>query len=273
MEEYTGKLFGLSMEPNKAYSYDLDTDIHLTMFSLGETLPANPKRTVVKLTVNDTTFTVCSFLPGKVENQSVDLHLLDGDSISFEVVGNCPVTALGNEIYRNFPDEDDMDDIDIDDLDDEDIDEETLQKLKEKLGEISEEDEEIDSDLAEGPEGAEEEDDEEDEDEDNEESTEEVQGGEDESSEGDEEEEMEVDAALMKELQKRKPSGKDAAPVAKKPKVEEVKKEKSEPKKVAEKQETKSEPAKKTLPSGLVIEDHTVGSGPKAKKGKKVLPS
>ena len=58
-----------------------------------------------------------------------------------------------------------------------------------------------------------------------------------------------------------------AAPV-KKEAVTPVKKE--APKKEEPKKEAKEEPKKKTLPSGLVIEEMTVGTGARAKNGKRV---
>jgi FK506-binding nuclear protein len=139
-------------------------------------------------------------------------------------------------------------------------------------------DEEIDSDEAEGilaMNGEVDEDDEE----------------EDEDDEDDEE--MEFDEALLKELKRRNV---DPIPVNNKkakiteiveepkkekkaaPKKEEPKKEvkKEQPKKDTpqkeqpKKEEKKDTPQKKTLPSGLVIEDKVIGTGPRAKPGKKV---
>ena len=96
-------------------------------------------------------------------------------------------------------------------------------------------------------------------------------GSEDESSE--EEPEMKVDPKLLKELNKKEQSKNEKKRPAEEKVVKQEKRSKVDEKPAEKAEKPIEKPAateKKTLPSGLVMEDFKVGTGPKAKKGKKV---
>jgi FK506-binding nuclear protein len=217
-------------------------------------LPSNPKRSSVIVTINDATFTLCSLVPEKIENQRLDIYLAEEDQVTFHVLGNCPVDITGNNVAM-LPDGGADDD------------EGNLVSHVDIYGDVD--DEEIDSDAAEGIE----------------------EMDEDEEDSDDSEAEMEFDAALMEEILKRKaepiPVNTKKAkiteiveetkekPVEKEENKESVKAEAKKDKKSKESQKKQDKPEKettaKTLPSGLIIEDHVVGKGPQAKSGSKVI--
>eukprot|EP00842_Homolaphlyctis_polyrhiza_P005936 jgi/Hompol1/6343/HPOL_000882-RA len=252
--------------------------------SLSASLPDKPERTTVQLEIgeegNTSTFTLCSLIPGHHETQALDLYLTAGEEIALTCTGNCTVDLIGNHVaiaeeHDHDHDDEDLDDEEIDDEDIDDEDEDGLMDLVE--GEDDEDDEEGDEDDDEEGDDDEEDDDEEDEDE-------------------DEEDDEEIDEEeLLKALGKRKIGGVDGKTGLKKAKIvelpddaEETKPKKHEEKKKPEHhqekkpeqhqekkkpeqhQDKKAAPAKHTLPSGVVVEDTTVGEGAVATKGSKV---
>jgi FK506-binding nuclear protein len=203
--------------------------------------------------------------PEKHENQVMDIYLAEQDEVSFKVVGNCSVDITGNNVAM-LPDGGNDD----------------PEMYGEEDGSEGS-DEEIDSELAgiEGSEGSE---------------------GEEDEEDSEEDAEMEFDAALMEEILKRKaepfvqPGTKKAKITAiveeevvqkskkqlkkerqaaaeesaKESQKKEVKKEVKEVKEVKKVAEPAEKAVSKTLPSGLILEDHVVGKGPQAKSGQKV---
>ncbi|KAI8921631.1 hypothetical protein BC831DRAFT_418418 [Entophlyctis helioformis] len=256
--------FGLTVDPKKKYSQTVEDDFHITMASLGSKLPENAERTSLIMSVDDREFVLCSLTPGKIENQPLNLTITEGEEIAFYTTGNCPIDITGNHVafedHGHDHDDDDEEGM-FDDEDDEDEDGR-------------------DSEMLEG----EDDDDEDDED------------------EGEEEEldEEAIEAILKANAKagKRKPEPIPKESNNKKAKIVEVveeptpapeqskkqaKKEEaaaaSAKKEAQAKKETPKEspakkeavsPAKRTLPSGLVVEDTVVGTGARATNNKKV---
>ena len=307
------------VEPSKLYSQQVPASFKLTMASLGsnkelETAATTGKSQRTSLIFNldnKEDFTLCSLTTDKVEQQTLDLVLAEGETIAFRVEGPHAIHLSGyylneeeeHDDFINDEDEDEMysdeaeEDSQIEydsELEDEDFSEsdseaESKSKKNPRIRVIeSDDEEEEDSEF--DSEDNEEMDSEDDEDMD----SEEMDTG-DESEESEEEEKPSKDAKKVKfdlsEAKKAKESSKPAAAPAK-----EVAKEspKSAPAKVTpppakaapapasattpaakpaspQAKEQGPTPVKKTLPSGLQIEDLKLGSGAKVSQGKKVL--
>ncbi|ORX77529.1 hypothetical protein BCR32DRAFT_270599 [Anaeromyces robustus] len=224
--------WGLKIMPGKTYTQKVEYPFKVTMACLGQEPVLGRHCLFVRVEEQD--YMLCSLNFGQNEQQSLNLVFSPGEEIVFHSVGKGPIYLSG------------MYEIDEDDFD-------------------SEEDDEMD------------EDDEmyEDEEEDEEE--------EEEEEEIDEEELKKLKADAKKAITKKE---KKAAAPAKEEKKEEKKVEKKTEKKAEKKTEKKAEKKaekkpepvkeekkvtkKKTLPNGLVIEDITVGTGARAKAGKRV---
>lgn len=299
----TTSFWGLVVEPNKLYSQTVPAGFKLSMASLGpqeevkgssnESPSANKKATkssaattlMIRLDEKDD-YALCSLTPNHLNQQSLDLLFAEGENIALRVVGDQAVHLTGYYLPEEcFNDDDDMErDEEYDDVD-------------------SEDDEELDSEEFGDSEDSEDDSDEEDrikeitsEDEaemegrhdhitDAKELTSD-DGMSDVSSEDEEEEEeppqksnnkrtvqaREEDTKKAK-VESRKDSPKPNPEIAKKP--EQSKKDSPNPtKNVEQKPESKKpetkQPEKKTLPSGLIIEDIKVGEGIKAQQGRRV---
>ncbi|KAJ3305809.1 peptidylprolyl isomerase fpr4 [Kappamyces sp. JEL0829] len=300
MSLFPTNFFGLTVYPGKAYTTTLEDDVHITMAALLAELPKNAGRTSVHIKVEGNTYTLCSLTPGKLENQPINIHLSEGEEVTFSVTGACPVDLTGNNIVVVPPGGDDFDEEDEEDdgideeldsdeaeLHDEDDEEELTEaeiaEIKKKLAELGDT-EEFDDD-----------DDDEDEDDDEEMEFDEAlkaellkrkakvpaipvnnkkakiteiaedEEGEDEEDDDDEEDDEEEEEEESKQPEPKKPEQKK--PEQKKPEQKKAEQKKPEPSPEAKKEEPKNI---KKLPSGLVMEDAVVGTGPRAKAGKKV---
>jgi len=153
MEEPSSKFWGLILHPQKAYSFDVEAAFRLTNAALGVTLPGDGKRTTLTLTVDKQQYVLCSLTPSKIEQASLDHIFTEGESVTFSVLGNCPIHVTGNYLpdqdYESsdydYEDglEDFDDDLDDDDEDDEDDDENEDEEFgTAKITELDEEDDE-----------------------------------------------------------------------------------------------------------------------------------
>lgn len=267
-------------------------------------------RTSVILNVdNKDDFTLCSLNLDKIEQQPLDLVLTEGESISFRIEGPLSIHLTGYYVndeaeedeFINDEDEDEMfsdeaeEDSQIEydsDLEDEDYSDESETEGTKKASK-NPRIRVIESDM--------EEDDDEEESEFDSEDDEELDSEDDEELDSEEEEESESEEEEEKNQVNEKPSAKKvkfdlAAESSKKasesPKANAAIKVTPPPAKVAaspvstpvkaatpaaaqpaqKAQEVKTPtPVKKTLPSGLQIEDLKLGNGAKASQGKKVL--
>ncbi|KAG0260103.1 peptidylprolyl isomerase fpr4 [Mortierella polycephala] len=233
---------GLTVLPEKTYSQVVENSFKLSMAALDET--TKPGRSSVRVTVDKKTFVLCSLIPGKVEQQTLDLVFTEGEEITFSVSGVNSIHLSGNYL----PEDDGMDY----DSDEEDI-----------YGDMDEDEDE---------EGDEEDEEDEEEQEDNVIVTkgakrvaqqaavpEKKQKVTEEKAVPVKKEAAKKEAAAKKEVKKEQPK--------KEVKKEEAKKE--QPKKEPKKEEPKKD-NKKVLANGMVIEDVKVGTGAAAKSGKKI---
>lgn len=269
---------GLVVSPGKSYSQTIESPFRLTGVSLGPA-PETDERATLMLRIGQSEFAICSLVPNKIEQQMVDLVFAVGEAITFYVSGSQTFHLTGNYIDEEA-DEDDEELAygydDLDDFDDEEDDDE------------EDEDDEDEDDDDEGPVITELDS----EDEEDEESEEEPQA----KRPSKPEPKKEVKKAKIEPVKKeepkkaqeqKKPEEKKKPEQAKKeapqsPKKEQVKKDAPQsPKKELAKPEAKKEqpkpqqaaaskPEKKTLPSGLVLEDIKTGDGKKVKAGRKV---
>jgi len=230
--------WGLKIMPGKTYSQTVEFPFKVTMACLGQEPILG--RHCLFVRVEDQDYMLCSLNFGQNEQQSLNLVFSPGEKIVFHSIGNGPIYLSG--MY----DVDDYEDSEDDAMDEDENDEVYEQEEEEDDEEEDEEDEEID-----------------------------------------EEEVKKLKAEAKKSVAPAKKEKKAAAPAKeekkaekKAPAKEEKKAEKKAPakeeKKAPAKEEKKAEPAaekapkKKTLQNGLVIEDIEVGTGAKAKAGKRV---
>ncbi|KAJ3186323.1 peptidylprolyl isomerase fpr4 [Gaertneriomyces sp. JEL0708] len=293
-------VWGLLLEPGKTYSQTVDQSFGVTMAALGEKLPKDASRTSIKVNADDKSFVLCSLTPGKIEQQQLDLVCPVDEDVTFENVGNCVVYLTGNYL-EFFPAGGEYED----ESDDEsDLDEDALMEMMAQDGESGSDEEDWEDasgdeddledvteelDLVTGKR-----------------KLPEIPS----AKNAKKAKIVELDAMDVEEpkVNGKKDAKKDAKKEVKKdekkkeaapkkqeaPKEKETKKEKETRKadaalsaKAVAKQQPKTEtpstpttpqkaaPAtpsatKKTLKNGLVIEDVTVGTGPKAKRGKPV---
>ncbi|KAJ1991027.1 peptidylprolyl isomerase fpr3 [Dimargaris cristalligena] len=109
--------WGLQIQPNKAYMQKVDASFCLTMAALDEKIADN-QRTVVKVTVDDKSFVLCSLLPGKLEQQPLNITFTEGEQVTFFLNGSNAVHLTGNYTPEEdiYGDGDDDDEIDSDDM-------------------------------------------------------------------------------------------------------------------------------------------------------------
>jgi len=222
--------WGLKIMPGKTYTQKVEYPFKVTMACLGQ----DPiyGRHCLYVRVEDQDYMLCSLNFGQNEQQSLNLVFSPGEEIVFHSVGDGPIYLSGMYDVDDemLDDEDDDDDMDEDDYEQE-----------------------------------EEEDDDEDDEEDD------VEIDEDELKKLKADAKKSVNKAKKEEKKPEKKAEKKAA--AKEEKKQEKKAEKKTPAKEEKKPEPAKEektPKKKTLQNGLVIEDITVGTGAKAKAGKRV---
>ncbi|KAJ1961942.1 peptidylprolyl isomerase fpr3 [Dipsacomyces acuminosporus] len=218
------------------------------------------KRTSVILTVDDKSFVLCSLTPGKIEQQALDLSLTEGEEITFETQGSNEVHLTGNfiddeEPYGSEDESDDENDIDFSQLSPEEL-EEMIQEglIDPSILEEDDDDADYDSDDAEADDRIREIADEEEED------------LEDELEEEDIPEPEPVKEVKIKKQAEKKDNKKRKAE-AEAPAEEAPAKAKKEKK---EKKKEEKKPKTIQLPGGIVVEDKKEGTGPEAKKGKRV---
>ncbi|KAJ1678719.1 peptidylprolyl isomerase fpr3, partial [Spiromyces aspiralis] len=245
---------------------EIDTSFRLSNAALDEEITA-PGRTTVKVTVDKKTFTICSLIPEKIEQQILDLTFTEGEEVTFEVVGKNAVHLTGNLV----PEVDDDDDEGLEYEDDEEEDdmdpESSMQYLLENglVGDL-----EDDSDYS-----LEDEDDIDD-------ASDRIKELPDDEEEAESMSEEEKESArpipVTQSKQKKKDQKALSTEKRKQPEPEEsaktkkqkVKKEQQQQQQQEKKVEEPSKPSKQTLPGGLIVEDKKIGTGAVASKGAKV---
>lgn len=261
--------FSLAVESGKGYTMDVEEAFRLTNACLG-TFDGNA-RSVLKAVVDEDEIVLCSLTPGKQEQFSLDLILSEGESVTFKVEGKNPVHISGNYLTDpmmmmddGFDEEDDEEIVSSDD------DDEVMQSDDDS--EVA--DSGLGSDLAaariqevvassedEAPETVEGD------------GASDVSENSEVDSEGSEVEEEEEDSEAEEE-EEQLMAGKNKRASEQQAKKEAVKKVRveEEPKKPQQQQQKEEAKGgeKKTLPSGLVIEDSKRGEGARAKNGKRV---
>ncbi|PIA17743.1 hypothetical protein COEREDRAFT_80401 [Coemansia reversa NRRL 1564] len=258
--------WGLALVPGKSYSQTVDASFRLSNAALGTDIEANTRTSVV-VTVDEHKFVLCSLTPSKIEQQSLDIILTEGEEVTFEVQGDNTIHLTGNFIAELSEDSDeesdDDNDIDLSELTPEELQEMIEEGLidPDKLLEDSD-DEDYDSDDAEADERIRE------------------ITSEDEAKmikEVESEEEPELvpikEVKIKKQAEKKRKVAEEAA----KPAEEPTKSKKSKKEKAKEAKEEKSKDSKddgkkssKTLAGGVVAEIKKEGTGAGAKKGARV---
>ncbi|KAJ2490473.1 peptidylprolyl isomerase fpr3 [Coemansia sp. RSA 2050] len=271
--------WGLKIVPGKTYTQTVDAAFRVSNASLSEEI-ANQSRTSVVLTVHQKRFVLCSLTPGKIEQQTLDITLSEGEEITFETTGDNEIHLVGNFIAEEDDSDDDMygssGEEDGEDIDFDNITPEELQDLINRgmidpsalqLGD-DDSDEDYDSEDAE-----------------TDDRIREVTEEEEEELAGEamsEEEEPVVEVKIKKQAdKKRKPVEEEkeqpATPAKQSKKAKQAEKKAKQQAEAAAasekpKQNDKAKAKAKatTLQGGVVVETKTEGSGALAKKGQRV---
>jgi len=108
-------IWSQTLAPGKSELKRIDCDIRISLATLDEKL-VNQERSSVKLIQHEieedeadtTTFVLANLIPGKIEAQTVDLIISDGEAIEIEITGKNTVHLSGNYIVQpdDFPDYD-----------------------------------------------------------------------------------------------------------------------------------------------------------------------
>ena len=292
--------WGLVVEPGKNYSQEVPNTFKLTMASLGSGSETKPGRTTLIMQIDEKeNYSLCSLSLGKTEQQPLDLVFAQGETISFQVEGESSIHLTGyylDDAADDFIDDDEVDSEDGDEVysdeaeedsqieydsefDSEEYDEECsddecakksekprIRRIETDESDLEDDDEEVDS----------------------EEDEEEELDSEEDFSEEEEDSEEEVKSEKrsvkfdLPEAKKVKESPKAAQPqqatkqaqsqqAAKQAQPQQPAKQVQPQQPVKANELQKAAPLKKTLPSGLQIEDLKLGNGAKAANGKTVL--
>ncbi|KAG4108194.1 hypothetical protein H8356DRAFT_1301156 [Neocallimastix lanati (nom. inval.)] len=244
--------WGLKIMPGKTYSQTVEYPFKVTMACLGQEPILG--RHCLFVRIEDQDYMLCSLNFGQNEQQSLNLVFSPGEEIVFHSTGKGPIYLSG------------MYDIDDEDMDD---DEES---------DAMDEDEDEEDYVDEGEEDDDEEEDDDDDDEIDEEEVKKLKADAKKSINKKAEkkaapvkEEKKSEKKVEKKEEKKTPAKEEKKAEKKTEKKTEKKAEKKAEKKKAEADaETEKTPKKRTLSSGLVIEDITIGTGAKAKSGKRV---
>jgi FK506-binding nuclear protein len=87
---------GLVVEPGKNYSQEVPNTFKLTMASLGTQTDAKASRTTLIMKIDEKEdYSLCSLTLGKTEQQPLELVFAQGEQISFQVEGNCSIHLTG----------------------------------------------------------------------------------------------------------------------------------------------------------------------------------
>jgi len=224
--------WGLTVHPNKPLECAINSPFKLSMATLALNVPETAGRSSLIATVEDEDFVLCSLTPGLIENVELNHAFMDGDVVTFSIIGEASVTLTGYYI--------------------EDIEEgEYLE------GEDGDEDE--DSVLY----GEDDENDDEEGDDDDEE--------EEESPHSLKRKAPEPKGNLIKKQGIESSSGKpQALKTEQQKKQQQQQKPKNEQKQPEKKLAQSSQDSKKTLGNGLIIEEVQIGQGSAAKNGNMV---
>lgn len=261
--------WGIEIKPGKFVTQELDEPIHLTHACLSSV--ESKSRSSLILTVDEEEFTICHLIPEKCEQQTIDIEFSAGSTVGFKVKGSNPINIMGKylEDEEDMMMDDDMEEI-PEDLDEEILSDEVIDSDYE-IEEETDEEGVVQPKIVEINE-AEEDEKNADENDESEEESEVEELSEDESeeeiTENKKASEKEEVSAKSQDL-KRRVTFADDQTASKQAKVQIPEKQAKNSNSQGPQNKQKQSKVH-TLPSGLVIEDKTPGTGARAKNGKRV---
>ncbi|KAF9925964.1 peptidylprolyl isomerase fpr4 [Linnemannia zychae] len=86
--------WGLTVLPDKTYTQIVDSSFKVSMAALDEV--TKPGRTSLRVSVNNKSQVLCSLIPGKIEQQKLDVAFAEGEEITFSVTGDNAIHLSGN---------------------------------------------------------------------------------------------------------------------------------------------------------------------------------
>jgi FK506-binding nuclear protein len=116
-------LFALRLIAGKTYTQEVEQSFRISMASIVADAPLTGKRVSVCVSTEESTFVLCNLIPGKIEQQQLDIVFTEGEEITFSLVGdeNVSVDLTGNGLLFSG-DLDDDEEMNEDDMCDEELD-------------------------------------------------------------------------------------------------------------------------------------------------------
>ncbi|KAI8372720.1 uncharacterized protein BYT42DRAFT_577760 [Radiomyces spectabilis] len=87
--------FGLAIHPNKTYKRNVSSGFRIRMAAFDSTVKGKG-RCSVRVKVDEKDFVLCTLIPGKIEQQLLNIGFVEGEEIIFTVTGQNTVHLTGN---------------------------------------------------------------------------------------------------------------------------------------------------------------------------------
>ncbi|PVZ97102.1 hypothetical protein BB558_004154 [Smittium angustum] len=79
--------WGLTILPGKTYTQTVDASFRVSNASLGIDIKNN-QRTSLIVSIENKKFVLCNLIPEKIEQQSLDITITEGEEVTFESNGD-----------------------------------------------------------------------------------------------------------------------------------------------------------------------------------------
>jgi FK506-binding nuclear protein len=73
-----------------------------TQASLVDATTKDTSRTSICVDIENTSFTLCTLIPNKVEQQLLDIYFVEGEAVTFVTNGQHPIYLMGNYVFPDI---------------------------------------------------------------------------------------------------------------------------------------------------------------------------
>jgi FK506-binding nuclear protein len=89
------RFWGLTVKPGETYSQCVERPVRLTLATLDPESAKPDMKSRLMIKVDEFSYTLCTLVPDRVDQQSLDLMIGLGEDVSFWVTGENPINLLG----------------------------------------------------------------------------------------------------------------------------------------------------------------------------------